>query len=246
MLKNLSIPPIIGTNRTGLEDIWNAFMLKGATFSSNDIPLCPSTATITPTQLISYDEAKTIHRKELRNKNPDYHVEAFIHFFIDDQKFDSKRNSIWTYPEKALEIIRHFSGIISPDFSTYADFPEPLKLWNYYRMNAFGYWIGTLKIPVISNCRWGTEDTWQYCFDGNPHNSTVAIGTVGSGIRLLKNRSLFEKGLFRMVSVLQPHTIVVYGSANYACFDVLREQGIQIVSFPSQTSEAFAGRKQHE
>lgn len=236
--------PIIGTNRNGLQDIWNAFMVKGAEFSTNDIPLCPTTATEPPSRLIAYDEAKTIHRRELRKGNLDYHVDACIHFYIDDQKFDGKRNSIWLCPEKALDIIRHFSGIIAPDFSTYADFPEPLKLWNIYRMNAFGYWIGTLGIPVISNTRWGTEETWHYCFDGNPHDSMLAVGTVASGIRLHKNRPLFEDGLRYMVETLHPHTIIIYGSANNVCIDMLQKQGIHIVSFPSKTSEAFARRKQ--
>ena len=238
--------PIMGTCRNGLQDMWNAFMVEGAKFSSNDIPLCPTTAIAPPSRMISYDDAKTIHRKELKRGNDDYHVDAFIHFYIDDQKFDGKQSSIWLYPEKALPIIRHFSGLIAPDFSTYADFPEPLKIWNFYRMNSFGYWISTLGIPVISNVRWGTEETWQYCFDGNPRHSMLAIGTVASGIRLLKNRSLFESGLFKMVDLLQPHTIVVYGSADYPCFDSLRECGIHIVSFPSKTSEAFAGRQQYE
>ena len=245
-MKKSSKSPIIGIERSGLQDMWNAFMVKGATFSLNDIPLCPTTTDIIPACLISYDEAKTIHKKEIRAGHPDYHVNAFIHFYIDDQKFDGKRSSIWLYPEKALDIIRHFSGIIAPDFSTYADFPEPIKRWNFYRMNSFGYWIGSLGIPVISNSRWGTEETWQYCFDGNPHNSILAVGTVASGIKLLKNRPLFEIGLFHMIEVLHPHTIIVYGSANYSCFDVLREQGINIISFPSNTSKAFAGRKQHE
>jgi len=245
-LNNSSLSRTICTDRNGLQDVWNAFMLRGAKYSPNDIPLCPTTAAILPTRLISFDDAKTIHKKEMRCGNTDYHVDAFIHFFIDDQKFDGKRSSIWLYPEKALEIIRHFSGIIAPDFSTYADFPEPLKLWNFFRMNAFGYWTGSIGIPTISNSRWGTEETWRYCFDGNPKNSMIAIGTVASGIHLLKNRPLFETGLFKMVDVLHPHTIIVYGSANYSCFDKLREQGIRIVSFPSKTSEAFAGRKTHE
>lgn len=238
-----SLSSTIVTNRIGMQDMWNAFMLNGAKYSSNDIPLCPTTVETVPTQLISFDDAKTLHKKEMRQKNSNYHVDAFIHFYIDDQKFDGKRSSIWLYPEKALEIIRHFSGIIAPDFSTYADFPEPLKLWNFYRMNAFGYWTGTLGIPTISNARWGTEETWRYCFDGNPTNSMIAIGTVASGIQLLKNRPIFETGLFKMVEVLHPHTIIVYGSANYACFDELRKQGIHIVSYPSKTNEAFARRK---
>ena len=238
--------PISGNTRSGLQDMWNAFMVKGASFSQNDIPLCPSTATDMPAQIISYVDAKAIHKKEMRSGNKDYHMDAFIHFYIDDQKFDGKRSSIWLYPEKALEIICHFAGIISPDFSTNADFPKPLKAWNIYRMNAFGYWIGSLGIPVISNSRWGTSETWQYCFDGNPHHSIIAVGTVASGIRLIKNRPLFEDGLFRMVEVLQPHTILVYGSSNYPCFEVLREMGINIVCYPSKTSMAFAGRKHHE
>lgn len=236
--------PIMKASRSGLHDIWNAFMLEGATYSPNDIPLCPTTATTLPSKLISFDDAKSIHRKELQKGNLDYHVDAFIHFYIDDQKFDGKQSSIWLYPEKALEIIRHYSGIIAPDFSTYADFPEPLKRWNFFRMNAFGYWIGLQGIPVISNLRWGTEETWSYCFDGNPTNSILAIGSVASGIRLVINRRRFEEGLFKAVETLNPHTIIVYGSSNYSCFDILRDKGIIIVSFPSQTSEAYARRKQ--
>ncbi len=243
-MKKNSISPKIIADRKGLLDIWNAFMVKDASFSNNDIPLCPTITEKLPERLISFDDAKAIHRKELKNNNPDYHVEGFIHFFVDDQKFDGKKSSIWFFYEDALKIFRHFSGIIEPDFSTFADFPQPLKMWNYYRMHAFGYWIGKLGIPVISNVRWGTEETWNYCFDGNPQNSILAIGTVASGINLLANRPLFEKGLFEMVKRLHPHTLLIYGSANYKCFDILKNQGINIVSYPSKTCEAFARRKQ--
>ena len=101
-------------------------------------------------------------------------------------------------------------------------------------------------IAVINNVRWGTEETWIYCWDGVPHHSIVAVGTVASGLKLLENRPLFENGLDEMVRVLQPHTIIVYGSANYECFNKLKAQGINIVAFPSQTSIAFERRKDHE
>ncbi|MBR6136425.1 MAG: DUF4417 domain-containing protein [Clostridia bacterium] len=241
-----SKPPLKGTNHNCCQDMWNSFMVREAVFSPNDIPFCPTTAVLPPSKMISYDDAKSIHYRELKKGNYYYHVDAYIHFYIHDQKFDGKKSSIWLYPEKALDIISHFSGLIAPDFSTYADFPEPLKVWNIYRMNAFGYWISTQGIPVISNVRWGTEETWRYCFDGNPKESMLALGTVASGIQLLKNRPLFEAGLFRMVEILKPHTLVVYGSADYHCFDTIRNQGVHIVPFPSKTSEAFAGRKQHE
>ena len=237
VLKKSSKSPIIGSNRSGLQDIWNAFMVGGASFSQNDIPLCPSTAKAIPNRLIGYDAAKTLHRKEIKAGHHDYRVDAFIHFYIDDQKFDGKRNSIWLYPDKALEIICHFSGIIAPDFSTYTDFPEPLKLWNIYRSNAFGYWIGKLGIEVINNCRWGTEETYDYCFDGLPHYSIVAIGTVGGGPRKMVDRERFEKGFFEMIRRLHPHTIIVYGSANYNCFSIAEKLGIKITPYPSHTAK---------
>ena len=231
------------TIRNGCVDIWNAFMVKGSDFTlTSDIPTCPCTAKIFPRKLISYVDAKHLH-KEYSKINPDYSIDAFVHFYIDDQKFDGSKSSIWFYPFKAVDILRHFAGVITPDFSTNADFPDPIKRYNTYRMRAFGFWLTTQGIQVINNVRWGTEETWDYCFDGIPYNSIVAIGTVASGIHKLENRPDFECGLFKMVERLKPHTIVIYGSANYECFKTLPKRGIRIISFPSDTSLAFAKRK---
>lgn len=233
--------------RAGLVDMWNAFMVKNAVFEGNsDMPLCPCTASSPPKELISYEDAKSLYKKEIQSGNRDFSVNAFIHFYIDDQKFDGKQSSVWLYPEKALEIIRHFSGIISVDFSTYSDFPDPIKRYNTYRMRAFGCWIASLGIPVINNVRWGTVETWDYCFDGIPKNSMVCIGTVASGINRIENRPLFEFGLLKMVEVLSPHTIIIYGSANYPFIEDLKAKGITIISFPSKTSLAFERRKKNE
>ncbi len=172
------------TVRPGSKDIWNAFMLKDATFSENDIPLCPTSATENPKEIITWLEAKKIHKQKIKN-NKEYFYDAIICFYIDDQTFDGQRTSIWTFPWLAMKIIRHFRGIITPDFSTYIDFPEPLNLFNTYRMRAFGYWIGLEGKEVINNVRWGLPHTYRYCFDGIPKNSVVAIGTVGRSPRKL-------------------------------------------------------------
>ena len=58
------------TPRKGCYDIWNAFMVKNATFSyPSDIPFCPCTATSLPKQLISYDDAKSLYKKEIKVRN---------------------------------------------------------------------------------------------------------------------------------------------------------------------------------
>lgn len=229
--------------RKGCADMWNAFMVQGAEFVlGSDIPVCPCTTKDIPQKLISYVEAKHLHKIK-HNSKPDYHIDAYVHFYIDDQKFDGPKSSVWLYPSKALEVLRHFTGVITADFSTNADFPDPIKRYNTYRMRAFGFWLGSQGISVINNVRWGTEETWDYCFDGIPYNSIVSIGIVASGINKLENRPDFEAGLFKMVEVLNPHTIVVYGSANYDCFKKLSDMGIRIISFPSDTSLAFASKK---
>ncbi len=222
--------------RNGCKDIWNAFMVKGASFDvGSDMPICISTNDVTPKSLISYEDAKAIYRKEMLKRNKNFYIDSFIHFYIDDHKFDGKRSSIWTFPSKALKIIRHFAGIITPDFSIYTDFPDPLKRFNVYRMRAYGCWMNLLGIPVINNVRWGTYETWGYCFAGIPKGNTVCIGSVASGIKKINNRPIFIEGLKKMISVVEPKTIIVYGSSNYPFIQELLERGIEIISIPSKT-----------
>ena len=237
---------IIGLRR-GIVDLWNAFMVDGAEFApGTDIPICPTTASALPERLISWREAKKLHKREIGRGHKDYRINAFIHFYIDDQYFDGLFTGIWFHSKRALKVISHFAGIIAPDFSTYADFPDPLVRWNFYRMNAFGYWIGSQGIPVIPNARWGLQETWSYCWDGIRPGNMVAIGTVGSGLKKIINQELFEQGFEELIRRLHPTVIIVYGSANYPCFDRARTAGIQIVAFPSETSERFARRCHHE
>lgn len=232
------------TVRKSCRDIWNAFMVKGAVYTAHDIPFCPTTATEIPKNIINYQEAEELYRKSVDKEN--FYINAYVCFYIDDYKFDMG-NGVWFNYRYAAKVLSHFAGIITPDFSTNQDFAEPLKLYNTYRMRAFGYWYGKiLKRKVYNNVRWGTKETYEYCFNGIPTNSIVAIGTCGGNPKMLINRKRFEDGLFEMVRRLSPHTIIVYGSAKYTCFDELRKQKINIIEFPSKTAKVFDGRKKHE
>lgn len=165
-------------NRKDLIDVWNAFMVENASFSNNDIPYCPTTATKLPKDIITWTEARAYYNKTIK-VNPDFHINAFVCFYLDDQYFDGKYKSIWNTSDYVLNVLEHFDGAITPDFSTYQDFPEPLKLYNTYRMRAFGYWLGKNGIAVINNVRWGTTESYRYCFDSLPQNDVYCIGTVG-------------------------------------------------------------------
>ena len=227
--------------RPGCRDIWNAFMVRGAEFSPNDIPISPCTAKEIPKALISYLDAKREYQKRIASGQNDYRSRAFVHFYIDDYTFDGPLSGIWQRPERALTIFRHYAGIITPDFSTYQDFPDPLKRYNIYRMRAFGFWASSNGISVINNVRWGTEETWAYCWDGIPKGGIVAVGTVASGLCHPFNRMIFERGILRLADVIQPKGIVVYGGSSHPLWNILRdERGIQIAAFPSQLSLVFS------
>lgn len=65
------------------------------------------------------------------------------------------------------------------------------------------------------------------------------VYTAKSGINKVENCNYFKEGLYKAINLLKPHTIVIYGSDNYDLLDKIREQGINIVAFPSKTSLAF-------
>ncbi len=218
-------------------------MVKGATFSENDIPLCPSTTDEFPKSVITYSEAKAIFNTEAKaNKN--FRHESFVCFYEDDQNFDGP-SGIWNYPKKAYEILDRFAGIVAPDFSTYLDFPEPLKIYNLYRMNAFGYWYGQIcKKKVIANARWGFDGSFDYCFDGIRSGDIVSIGILASGLKHKVNRELFKRGLRRLVESKSIKRIVLYGSGNYRFLDeFFSDPDIEIKEYECRTHKAYRRKK---
>lgn len=216
--------------RPSLKDIWwNAFMVRTCLkWDKYDIPFCPTLRIEVPKDLIIWTEAITIYNKEIK-KNKDFKDDRYICFYLHDQFFD-KLHGIWFDYNKAIEIIKHFGGIITPDFSTNIDFPQGLKFFNTYRMRAFGYWVSTFGINVINNVRW-SHDTKAYCFNGIPRNSVVCLGTSASGLTVKRNREEYEDFLKLMVKKLNPKIILIYGSSNYSFFKELEEEGIIIKNY---------------
>ena len=232
--------------RKSCKDIWNGFMVEGATFSINDIPHCPTTMKSLPNEILTWNEAVTIYHKRIANKDLNFYYDAYVCWYVDDIKFDGK-GGIWNRYNYVLKVLKHFAGAITPDFSTYQDFPDPIKRYNTYRMRAYGYWLAKNGICIINNVRWGTWESYFYSFDGLPKNSILSIGTVGGNPNKLIDRERFESGLYELVSRLNPTTLIVYGSANYPCFKKVKEMDVQVISYASHTAKAFAKRsKSHE
>ena len=70
--------------RPGIRDIWNAEIVRDATFSSHDIPHCPTyLPNGLPKKLISYQDAKTIFNRNIQQGNVSFHIDAFVDFYCD-------------------------------------------------------------------------------------------------------------------------------------------------------------------
>lgn len=131
-----------------------------------------------------------------------------VHFFIDDYQFER----IWNTPDKYLTYLSRYNCVMSPDFSLYTDFPLAVQIYNHYRKHWLAaYWqeCGITVIPTIS---WGDESSFDWCFDGEPKHSIVAVSDFGCR-KTEKLRTAFKKGYNEMLNRLEPSKILIYSKA---------------------------------
>lgn len=99
-----------------------------------------------------------------------------VHFFLDDYQF----NRVWTDPDRYIPMLQKFKYVLTPDFSLYTDFPKPLQIYNHYRKHWLGAYWQMHGINVIPTICWSDRDSFEWCFDGEPTQSVVAVSSVGT------------------------------------------------------------------
>lgn len=134
-------------------------------------------------------------------------AEKGVHFFIDDYQFAR----LWNSPDAYFNLLRKFKCILAPDFSTYTDMPMALQIYNHYRKHWLARYFALRGITVIPTISWSTPESFEWCFDGEPQNSVVAISNVGC-MRDEECKELFFKGFEEMKRQLSPSKILCYGS----------------------------------
>lgn len=153
-----------------------------------------------------------------------------VHFFLDDYQF----NRLWTDVGRYIPMLQKFRYVMSPDFSTYTDFPKAVQIYNHYRKHWVGAYLQEAGISVIPTISWSTPDSYEWCFDGEPEGATVAVSSVGC-MNSKEKKSLFLDGYEEMVRRLCPETIVFYGSVPEEC----RGNIVRIRAFQSRFQEAL-------
>lgn len=152
-----------------------------------------------PERLIGFNYAKT---------SPDKN--CGIHFYLDDYQFER----VWNYPEKYLDILLQYDCILSPDFSIYLDMPTPMKIWNIFRSRHIGSYYQKNGIIVIPSIEWGDRETYDFCFQGIPKGSVVAVSPVSMKEKE-EMKKIWISGYHEMMDRIQPSEVIVYDGQNF-------------------------------
>lgn len=128
-----------------------------------------------------------------------------VSFFLDDYQFER----VWNKPEVYTQMLKKYKCVLSPDFSLFNDFPKAIQIFNHYRKHWVARYWQDNGIKVIPTIAWSDEDSFEWCFDGEPKNSVVAVSSLG----VWKNpetKKAFLLGYEKMIEVLNPSKILIF------------------------------------
>lgn len=129
-----------------------------------------------------------------------------IHFFLDDYQFAS----VWNTPDRHMGLMTASDNVLSPDFSLYTDTPLAVQIYNHFKKHWIAAYWQTKGVNVIPTISWSDRSSYDWCFDGEPTNSVVAISTVGTQQNKIA-KLLFMDGYHEMIQRLKPTQILCYG-----------------------------------
>lgn len=155
---------------------------------------------------VHIDNLKNIPLQGFNYALKEQHPEGIgVHFFLHDYQFER----VWKYPDRYTECLSKFAYVLSPDFSPYADTPKALKVFNVYRKMWCGRYWQEHGLKVIPTITWGNDEDLEWCLEGVPKHSTIAISTMGEG--RWANFKALKSNWHHILNKLEPETILLYG-----------------------------------
>ncbi len=202
-------------------DCVNARLVRNAEYSKTGLPLFECSSSI-PTELISFKNAA---------QSKDAH--EWVHFFENDARLEL----IWESPERWVDRLGRFRGIISPDFSVCRDDPLYVQGWNTYRNRVLAYHFSEHGFEVIPNIRLGAPNSYFFCLDGIEPHKPVCVSTLGV-LASHEDRKSFQEGFAEMIKRLSPSSIIVYGQMPTDIFGQYQAAGIPFTHFDTDACKA--------
>ncbi len=184
--------------KTGIRkyDIFKMYYWHGATLVGKyRLPQLNPTQSI-PSNVIGYNERKGV-------RDPENH---WVDFFIDDALFEG----FWNHPEMSFDNLKKFAGIITTDYSMHPELLPGQNIWNCTRNRVMAFYLQMNGFDIISVATWCEEADFEWCFDGLPENSSIAISSNGCMSSPYSKR-IFLTGVNKLQAAKTPTHLIVCG-----------------------------------
>jgi len=129
------------------------------------------------------------------------------HFYIEDAKIEPYWNNFPKYEKQFAQ----FKALIAPNLSCTEQMPLEAKKWNVFRNKLMAAWLQSRGISVIPDVMWWNNADIDWCLDGIPKHSVIAINSTG----LRENehsKQIWLEGYKQVVEALKPTMILRYGA----------------------------------
>lgn len=205
-----------------LRDVYLAYLIDGAERTETDGFAKIEEwmiATDPPQELIQWDRRRDV-------TNP---TKTGMCFYCNDPGFQP----ILGNPKGYVEKLRKYKMIIGIDASPYWNMPLWVQKSQIGLNIGITYFFGSQGIKVIPNIRLGDNRTLS-SLEAYPKHTLIAVGTNGFTHKL-EVRYKFAEQMMKVIDVLQPSGICVYGTAPDEIFAYARLNSIPIYQYDSYT-----------
>lgn len=149
-----------------------------------------------PENVVSFNERNITSHPE----------EHWLDFFIDDPLFEN----FWNHPEVSFSVLRRYAGIITTDYSMMPEMLPGQMIWNCTRNRVMAFYLQSNEFKIIPVASWCGEEDFDWCFDGLPENSSIAVSTNGCNSSPYSER-LFLTGIEELQQQKKPWKLIVCG-----------------------------------
>ncbi len=196
-------------------DVFGAETLGDAKFEGKyEFPEVPGVRIdALPTRIVPFDRIGS-----------DLKPNDWLPFYVHDKRFHRflERRDLY------LSRLNDVAGFIGADNSMYRDLPLAEQIHSCYLNRAIDYYLLSKGKKVIPNVSWGDWRTYDFCCDGVPHNSTVAMSTYGCSLTRT-DKCKFEDAFTFCVNLLHPYNVVLHGSIWESLAEVAKTHNVTII-----------------
>ncbi len=171
------------------------------------------------------------------HRNDAHDAETWLHFYVHDHRFLPLYQ-----PQRSQEILRvlkTYGGVFGVDHSVYRDLPLPEQRYSVYLNRVTDHWFEREGIRVVPNVSWGDERSYDFCFEGLPDGTSIAVSSHGC-IRAKVDKAIFVEGFKAAIYRLRPYNVFHFGKILPEVEAFAAEEEVPLLRLPTRQERAFA------